>query len=665
MMWNGHPLPHGPMAISIATFQPSPTIPPQPLFALAGTPHDQVAVAQDQLSLFLTVHHDRVFICEHAAAVHWLLHAHFQGDGQLRQQLWLLSREYRLWDVVLFDQLVSLAEDGHATPSVSLPQIVRQRCDLAVDDVQQLGQRMIVSNVAEFSQLPVDVQHRAFQIPWALHRVAEVLQEKCSSVARACRTEQEATRRFGPLGLGIQVQGAIALHEADQTIWRVNSPVLPEVLDELQTRREESAQQLITNRETRRWFRISAGQSSHPREAYDIHPAALEEWLEEVLETLTGPHGLPLPGPSEATAAEQWGVLRYCHPLLKAWADYVTDSRGLHWLNSAPDLRLSYGVLPRMESEPPASVLQRIVGRNLLESVDRMPCLRVSFPDLELRTFAAVLEHHYGDSHLASLYHQGQDALACLADNLAACANENAWALNGLTEQDWLNVGRAFLLGISLKLSPETSRAFVCGKAGLELPAEASRELYACVLRVFPELGQYTQGTTFQQLAAHLEQDEDVCQQQLRDVAVADIHRSIRGYKMMQQHQEIYLKIRQLNRSPRADLSEVGAELYEKVFGETSIGMSGRVRGKAPFSEMSAEHLDMADDVVKLAIYATVAEGYCLLGVCGNQFSLNIPSSVSSLDEARETIETVVQQTVRGVIPAVSLPLDVNLSSAW
>jgi hypothetical protein len=134
---------------------------------------------------------------------------------------------------------------------------------------------------------------------------------------------------------------------------------------------------------------------------------------------------------------------------------------------------------------------------------------------------------------------------------------------------------------------------------------------------------------------------------------------------MMQQHQEIYLKIRRLNRSPRADLSEVGPELYEKVFGETSIGMTGRVRGPAPFSEMSAEHLDLADDIVKLAVYAAVAEGYRLLGVCGNQFALEIPSSVNSHDEAREEIETILQQAVHDVISSACLPVNVNICDAW
>jgi hypothetical protein len=118
--WDGTPRGAGALSLVLLSADTGAAgAPPAPV--LAGV-HDGSAgllLRPQQLGPFLRLHAGAHLACHDAADLHRVLRRHLTGVGDegAVEALWGFSRDCRLYDVGLLDQLVQLAEEGPADPS--------------------------------------------------------------------------------------------------------------------------------------------------------------------------------------------------------------------------------------------------------------------------------------------------------------------------------------------------------------------------------------------------------------------------------------------------------------------------------------------------------------------------------------------------------------------
>ena len=147
--------------------------------------------------------------------------------------------------------------------------------------------------------------------------------------------------RFGILGVGLDVQGSIALSKAASTGLHVRCDAIPEAISSMEQTRDDQALILEADSEARKAFALKNGKIQfEPNSLPRFEPARLAEWLQGRWRSLKGFDGFRLPGPSReddsvSTTSEEWGILRECDPKIAAWSNLLRTSRNMvyydHW----------------------------------------------------------------------------------------------------------------------------------------------------------------------------------------------------------------------------------------------------------------------------------------------------------------------------------------------
>ncbi len=161
-----------------------------PILVAANSDNQVELVAERDLGRFLGRHSESTFIVHDAAAWHWGLMAVLdaRGDAAGRAILWDLSRQGRIHDVQLLDQRICAVRDSVHT----LPKSLSKLCG---DPVRH--------SIGDSAGHACDLQ--------ALRLVYEHLVSVADSTMTRYKVDTAAVSRFGPLGVGLDVQAAIAL----------------------------------------------------------------------------------------------------------------------------------------------------------------------------------------------------------------------------------------------------------------------------------------------------------------------------------------------------------------------------------------------------------------------------------------------------------------------
>ncbi len=248
-IWDGDPLGQGPIAlVALVEQAPDVTGTMEPVVG-AATAEEYVELVQEQIAAFLQAHADRVLLGHDAAKVHWSLHECLksaQAPHNMLQTLWSFSRESRLHDIMLLDQRCRLVLAGLYSLPRPLEQLAREYCNLELASELSVPERLsavhavhevlcqkaeeFVNHLAPEPQQIPQVSTDGLEIDFDDRRrpvlrggpTPEELQFDPLEVADAQRIQnrreqvQESVGRFGPLGVGVDVQGAIALHCASK-----------------------------------------------------------------------------------------------------------------------------------------------------------------------------------------------------------------------------------------------------------------------------------------------------------------------------------------------------------------------------------------------------------------------------------------------------------------
>jgi hypothetical protein len=137
-----------------------------------------------------------------------MLQAHLEAnaEGEALRCLWGFSREGRLVDVTLMDQLLDLAEHGVEKVPSRLAEIAKQRCALSSPEPEGLprpGDRGLAGAIAT-------LEGDAITMVDAVMAIYRASSPRVDEVANRFEDEEDRVEEVGALSLGIQVRGAVA-----------------------------------------------------------------------------------------------------------------------------------------------------------------------------------------------------------------------------------------------------------------------------------------------------------------------------------------------------------------------------------------------------------------------------------------------------------------------
>jgi hypothetical protein len=155
--WNGTRIGPGPVAFA-AFPRAHPDSADGPLaLAVAGSTEHAAVLLPIQIRLFIEVHADAELVCHDSAALHWLLvqHLRFQhaNDTEAVATLWRYSRQARLIDVRLLDQLIRRFRGEAAPPSRSLADLFATYTEISLPAEAEVREQ-VAAALTRLSQTP-------------------------------------------------------------------------------------------------------------------------------------------------------------------------------------------------------------------------------------------------------------------------------------------------------------------------------------------------------------------------------------------------------------------------------------------------------------------------------------------------------------------------------
>lgn len=633
---------------------------PVVILAAAGNGDEDVLLQPGQIGDFLQAHQNRCFVVDDAGRTHWALVEHFRQDRDSRASdaLWAMSRHCRLYDIGLLEQLVSLAADGFCQAWGDLSVVSQRRRGVEVEARNDFERRLLQES--RCGQLSPGFRTAIGDRIRTIAQIYQTLSETANRLATSLPTPCE--QDYGPLGVGLQVQGAIALHAAALAGSQVDADAAARAVEGLRNEQRRWSQQLLRDSDAKACFPPRDGQMQFDAGYPKVRRERLLAWLDGLAASLTGKHKLPLLHPrledqqQPSTVPEAWGRLRLLHRSLHAWSELLTVSQTLDRfvLNPSKSLTPQYTVLPRVESTAPrAGQLRLLMQGNLLRGVGQAGLVVGEFCDLELRSLAAICQRRCGHSALAQMFGEVDYAWQRVGPALLEIEWEDELRRVLRKPITCNQVVEAFLEAMSIRLGPEHGRQIARNLHGVDLSISAAKRVWEEILVLAPELREHLADQTMEALARALNADPDRCRRRLfrcidpdqpsgwvlegavneDPETVQDIHWALLGYQPNQERDHLRDDLAELNRNgelaPLFERRRGSRDLYEAIFSEARQSPSGRLRAAALFSEESAEHLDLADDAAKAGVFAIMAAGFRLCVYAGGTFAVEAPAGLS------------------------------------
>jgi hypothetical protein len=491
--WGGERLPQGEIALAVFARQPKPeSLHQVPLFGAAASGMASVLLFPTDFSRFLREHETATLICYDAAELHWLLEDHFMqsSDTQSSKVLWGYSADSRLVDVMLLDQHVRRCQGQDGTAVIPLYQLLRRHAGVELPndkEIQQgvaaawerasqdpndpalelmsavaagilrayehlLAEAKIIEEAMEASQLPpvtlpapapAEVEEIAAQVQKLTETILARRRNATDSPAAppvAGDTTVETpdrgwTRFFGPLGIGIDVQAAIALNRPGRPELQVDRQELDELCRKNDDRYRLASARLHADIDARscfEWSEIRPNEKLVMRGDNGLpiyRDKALKAWLQGFGEKLRDIHNLPADTPITGRGdpsfdAERWGIWVACNRSLRAWRDLVRSARLALQLARVAPFRSAYDIAPVFRSRNPDLVALRSLDSLVFRPRGNRTFVVGTLPLLKIVCFAAVCQWdcHAPHGRLAGHFLECQDPIKRIASELYSFA---------------------------------------------------------------------------------------------------------------------------------------------------------------------------------------------------------------------------------------------------
>ena len=735
--WNGGALVGngGVVAVTIFSYARVATQPSVPVIGAACGGGSVFILTPDQFGPFLRQHQNAVLVCHNAAEFHWLLDGHLRSDTAGREALWAFSRNGRLVDIMLLDQHVRQTPTNSVVPR-ELAEIVQDYTERVVQPADEIIAR--VANAAQRNHIDDALIEALSNLVTGLLMAASVLTKRAAAMAaelvvandfpeaidppdnaeeigveletmlksvpvglqdsnqaanlaaqRFERRSPQQSRRpvpFGPLGIGIDVQGAIAAAAASTAAFRTDRYQLEALRQRNEERFQNASRRLHDDAGARACFHWTS--DGEPlvvrRDDGTIHakPEQLRRWLLSYRNRLVDQHGFPLTIPftidgTPSLDPTRWGVWAACDSLLAAWRDLDRSSQLARHLLRDGSFQPRNEIVPEIRTRGPDLLAYRSLGIPVFEPADGGVFLIGTLPLLKLRVFAAVQRRHSEvPARLAGYFLAHDDPLERLANELYMrsseelrsavegrrsadqVADEDLDVKTQLSEGDtdyqqielkrhnqlielkqykpevyeqWRRVAEAVLEAVPLGLPDPLLVVYFQQKFSMDaLLGGVVHELVGLVGWIAPETEDFGDRHVRGRFASVLGiPTADLLRHLARhgDITTADA--ALRNLLQDKQRDNLVWElVAQARHDGRLadDLSDDA--IIERVMQYRALTACGRILGPAVHAELRRQEVQMtADEVMKSIAYELVANGLRLVALVGNEFVLEVPAA--------------------------------------
>ena len=714
--WNGQRLRGGPVAITLLADHADGY-----MAAVAVESSAVFSLDRRGLTGFLLVHSGRRLICYDAATLHWELERTFAGAADLLNCLWRFSAQYRLRDVMLLDQRVRLAETGRFSPPRRLQDLREDYCreEIAIccpphgqvlalleiyRTLRRKAKRIFERAAPRAEPMPSMPAGGSLEIDFekgisgSLPDLSGFDSTHYYTVRRRRKYRGDlikSIRCFGPLGLGIDVQGAIAMRRAAQTGIQIDGQRAETVKQKSEQVYRESSRKLREGTGSAiPCFRWQGDVVKRDKDGSPKTTDQLQAWLRERLESNPDLRGAPRKPPRDSqgeisTRPDDWGLLTRCDRQLRAWADLHSAADASRFAHN-DTIHPKYCVIPEIRlTSPNPDAVRRFAPESFVPRNGHTFLLGV-FQDLELRCFASVRQRMAGlptsfseafrdaranspdpvDRAAANLYEAftGQWEHDEIDEQIIARAREqggSSW-FAGFDSRTRTEITRQLIFGVCAGLSQGQIRELLRAECQLpRLPGEADIDLLVRLLlfSVCPEWQVLVEDPTIVALIDKLELS--IAQYRryihLDDVGVTEPFAMRNVLLGRVSAPQIVERIKELAKaSSSEEVREWAANLtgsredYEQIATTNPVSLTGQVGSPVYCPQRSsAEGMLLADAVVKTAVYWLVRKGFPLVAVTSNSFLLEVPEeSDAKADDvmrlANQAAEIVLDDMARG-----------------
>jgi hypothetical protein len=554
-------------------------------------------VSPDLWSELICDHALCTVVCADAAELHWALHQHFKHlyDQEALQRLWDFSRDGRLVDLTLLDQLVRMA-------IYKGPCLPRKMEDIAKD----------LAKPHPTPKFTDEVQRLLFVHQ---HLVAEVARlgngQTCALLAPSYA---------GLLGLAIEVQAAIGLHPARQRGLRLAPGMVHDVVGSCQKMRDAALGLLSPT--TKRSLGLGDQKPLTKNGFPNTDPHKVRNWLESVHQTQRSIHGVPVAMPLRdnemSMEPTDWTWQALGNSDLLAWCNMMNACKLRHaLLRPTPTILPTYELLPFLRSiGPDLEIASQLTVPPVFVPARDHCFVVVTLPELELRSLAAVLNNNYGQSDLWNVLSAGEPPGHDLASDL------NTWDFTDHALRAWLSkpehslqFATWLLRVVPRAVGPDWLRTAAQRELNVDMDAAAGETLHNLVLEAFPELRCYLDDETAPRVAFNFDLPVNELNAALRlEVGSWPLSRYLTATRGSPDGQDVFNALRALDKNNIFRPFDVSTPLhhyYADLTGRDHRTPTGRVYQKLTPSEvLGRDHLHVADAIMKSCLWQAAAAGY-------------------------------------------------------
>ena len=700
--WNGVPL-ADPLAFDFETdIADLKTTVPCPVVMSLHDGHRSILLAPHQLDDFVRLHRDHRWFGFNVSFDWWV---YYQAAGPAaRRDLIRLVDQGRLHDAMYLEMLIRLAAgDDNAFFRSSLKKASAAYLGRELSKDAEIREGFDRYQGLPLGSIPIESVEYAIQDAVATYDLTVVLREKAASYV----TAQGLADDFGLLTEGIQVKAAIALAQMTRNGLRLDSAEIDRRAAVSQAAVNEALVELekfdpsIVKRYKRNGPVHKAGEPMKTKTGQlQLSTATFTEMVGREAEA----RGIKLPRTEKANQIQLTAeVFSDYHellevPAIKAWVDYHDATKVLQFLvalQGKSEIHPSYDVLKRTGRTSSYDINVQQMPREawfraLFLARPGHQLITSDYAFIELRTLAAVIENEGKRSVLGEVIRQGVDPHAYTASVVRGVPLAEFMATKQLDPKHFKldrQAAKALNFGIPGGLRPRKLTAYAKQNYGVVLDMAKATELWdKLVYQVYPELEGWLADTLHDRLGASLgvpparvkrffppPEDNPYARPEWSPLA-----RMMSGERTNREgvpwspffvedtwvalesiSEKADLAIRKLIRSRAA-----GPELYDRLFGQPAVTLTGRVRKKVAYGEYrNTKFQGLAADGAKLALWEILKDElaepgrYRLAAFAHDEIVVEVP------DDGEESImadtERVVGRMVAGMSEAIQSDLPI------
>jgi DNA polymerase I-like protein with 3'-5' exonuclease and polymerase domains len=633
------------------------------------------------------------FIDQHSKA-HFVAHNASFDFAVIRDTLedplaWFeVAQEGRLHDTMILDSLIRLGRDDSFPSPRNLGTLASLYLGVVIDKDDPF--RLRYGEILDRPWALADPGFFRYAIKDAIatRKLWDVLTAIAADMVKPFKGQllPEASRRYGLLTESLQVRGAIALAEIER-----NGIALDQVqVEATKTRLSDEVKTLIDklNRleESEGLFKVT--KSGELVLTASLKPAINQGRLCEILEGIAEELSLedvPRTGKTlkVSCSVKFWGQYAEQAPFLSLWVQLEEVAKLCQFFAGLRSDRIHprYTAIVRTGRTschgPNIQQLPRSGGfREMIVPSEGSLFLGVDYAAIELRTLAAVLEHRYGRSQLATVIREGIDPHAFTASMFRGVSLEE---FSKLPDRKQLRQqAKALNFGIPGGLGAKSLVAYAASTYGVDMSLEEATLFRDRLIgEVYPELAEYLKDDSIEALSYNLKTSGFRVRSCFdTDGALGAAKRIIagKGRASGAEYGEAFVdrvwdSLKGLNENrklaDRIAQREAGEQLSRDLFFGPVITLTGRLRGKVGFSQSrNTPFQGIAADGAKLALWGLYRAGFRVVAFIHDEVLIELPID-SDHTTAASRIDRILCESMEQLTGSVPVACEYSLSNRW